>query len=371
MGPDVIVVGGGVIGSSIAYHLAKARVRVLVFERGPGGGQASIASAGLLAPLSEASEPGAFVDLARESLRMFAPLAEELRERTGMDIGYRGSGLLSVALSESEALELRRRRAWLDRAGIVVSWLDPARIAELEPVLAEDVRGGLFYPREHQVSAPALTQALLRAAVDLGAIVRPGQVDRLLTRADRVVGVLVGEKEARAEAVVLANGAWVSAWSRTLQVPLPVRPVRGQMIALQTGGTSLRHIVRGHDGYLTTKADGRIYVGATVEEVGFDARPTAAGVAGLLSFAARLAPGLNDATFSSAWAGLRPATPDHLPLLGSIPGWQGVTIAAGHFRNGVLLAPITGELIADLVRHGRPRIPLDAFNPARFLIRAA
>jgi len=143
------------------------------------------------------------------------------------------------------------------------------------------------------------------------------------------------------------------------------------MVALATPGTGLRHVVRSADGYMLTKADGSTYVGTTVEEAGYDARPTAAGIAGLLALVPRLAPRLADATAAGAWAGLRPGTPDGLPLIGRIPGWHGVTLAAGHFRDGILLAPVTGELVADLVARRSPRLPLEAFDPGRFLVRAA
>ncbi len=372
MVPDVIVVGAGVIGCSIAYNLAKAGARVVVLDRGSVGGQASGAAAGLLAPLSEAVGPGPFLELGLESLRLFAPLAEELRERTGMDVGYRPSGLLRVALDEEESRTLRRRRAWQDAAGVRLTWLDPERAREAEPALTRELLGALYYPSEHQVSGPALVRALTSAARDLGCTFREGvNVDALETERNRVLGVRAAADTMPAGEVVIANGAWAAAWSDVLQVHLPIRPVRGQMIALRTVAAPLRQILYTHDGYMVSKPEGLTYVGATVEEAGYDAQPTAAGVAKLLALVPRLTPGLRDAIFSHAWAGLRPATPDGLPLLGRLPGWQGVVIAGGHFRNGVLLAPITGVLIADLVRRGRPRLPLEAFDPARFLVRAA
>ncbi len=371
MTPDVIIVGAGVIGCSVAYHLAKSGARALVFDRGSPG-QASQASAGMLAPLSETPGPSPFLDLALESLRLFPPLAEELRERTGIDVGYRRSGVLRVAMSEEEERALRARRVWQEAGGFSSAWLDPARARDAEPALTRDLRGALYYSQEHQVSAPSLLRALSRAAADLGATVREGaNVESLLTENDRVVGVRVDQEPYRASQVVIAGGAWAGAWSQVVGVHLPIFPVRGQMIALRTVGTPLRHILFSHEGYIATKAEGLTYVGATVEEVGFDARPTAAGVAQLLSLIPRLAPGLSGATFSHAWAGLRPATPDRMPVLGQIPGWRDLYIAGGHFRNGILLAPITGILLTDLLRIGRPRLPLDAFDPARFLARVA
>ncbi|HEY8678843.1 MAG TPA: glycine oxidase ThiO [Candidatus Dormibacteraeota bacterium] len=372
MTPDVVVVGAGAIGSAITYYLAKAGARVLMLDRGAVGAQATQASAGMLIPLSEGSGPGPFTEMAIESVRLFEALNEELLERTGMDIGYRRASLVRVALDELEEHELRTRRAWQDRLGIPVAWLDAASALDVEPNLDPAVRAALFYPGDHQVNALALAQALARAAADLGAVVREGvPVDGLVTEGDRVVGVRTGIDIVRADEVVIASGAWSASWSETLRMPIPVRPIRGQILALRTTGTPLRNVVYAHDGYLIGKPDGLTYVGATEEDVGFDASPTAAGVARLLGVVPRLAPGLTDASFVRAWAGLRPATPDRLPIMGRPPQWQGVSLATGHFRNGILLAPVTGILIADLLRRERPRLSLDAFSPARFLVRAA
>jgi glycine oxidase len=372
MSPDVIVVGAGAIGTSIAYQLAKAGLRVTVFDRGQVGGGATGASAGMIQINPDRTTPAALSTLERESARLFSALAAELRERTGMDIGYRPSPLLHVALQAEEEAPLRAHRAWQADHGVAVSWLDRTATLDLEPSLNPDARAALYYPNDHQVLPLAFAQALARAAVDLGAMVREGAgVDRLLTEGDQVVGVSIGGEDVRAGEVVIANGAWASTWSDALHTPIPIRPVRGQMVALRTIGTALRHVVSSFDGYVLTKADGTTYVGTTVEEAGFDARPTVAGIASLLALAPRLVPRLADATFTSAWAGLRPGSVDGRPLIGRVPGWQGVTMAAGHFRGGILLAPITGELVADLLANRRPRLPVDDFDPGRFLVRAA
>jgi glycine oxidase len=372
VGPDVIVVGAGAIGASIAYQLTKAGVKVTVFDRGQIGGGATGASAGMIQINPDRTTPAAVSALEAESARLFPAVVAELRERIGMDVGYRPSPLLHLALHEEEEPSLRAHRAWQADHGIAVSWLDRTAALDLEPSLNPDIRAALFYPNDYQLLPLAFARALVRAAVDLGATVREGAtVDRLLTEGDRVVGVAIGGEHVRAGEVVIANGAWASTWSDTLRTPIPVRPVRGQMAALRTVGTGLRHVVSSIQGYLLTKADGTTYVGTTVEEAGYDARPTAAGIAGLLALASRLVPRLADATFTAAWAGLRPGTADGRPLIGRVPGWQGVTLAAGHFRDGILLAPITGELVADLLAGRRPRLPVDDFDPGRFLVRAA
>lgn len=372
MSPDVIVVGAGAIGTAIAYQLAKAGVKVMVFERGQVGGGATGASAGMIQINPDRNTPNSVSALEAESARLFPALATELLDRTGMDIGYRAAPLLHLALQDEEEPRLRAHRAWQVEHGVAVAWVDRSAALDLEPMLNPDIRGALYYPDNRQLMPRDLARALARAAVDLGAVLREGAaIDRLLTDGDRVIGVEIGGEAVHAGDVVIANGAWASAWSAALHAPIPVRPVRGQMVALRSTATSLRNVVSSLEGYILAKPDGSTYVGTTVEEAGYDARPTAAGIAGLLATVPRLTPGLADATFVSAWAGLRPATSDGLPLLGRLPGWRGVTIAAGHFRAGILLAPITGEVIADLLVRRGPRLPLDAFDPARFLVRAA
>ena len=372
MSPDVIVIGAGVIGTSIASQLAKAGVKVVVFDRGSVGGQSTGASAGMIQLNPDRSTPPALYELQQESARLYPALASELRERTGMDIGYRAAPLLHVALHEEDEAQLRAHRAWQVDHGIAVAWLGGAAALDLEPALNPVVRAALYYANDHQVLPLVFAQALARAAVDLGAVLREGAiVDRLVTEGDRVLGVAIGGETVYAGEVVIAAGAWASSWAETLRTAIPVRPVRGQMVALRTTGSGLRNVVSSNEGYMLTKPDGSTYVGTTVEDVGYDARPTAAGIGGLLALVPRLAPRLADATFSSAWAGLRPGTSDGRPLIGRLPGWHGVTIAAGHFRDGILLAPITGELVTDLLARRRPRLPLDAFDPGRFLVRAA
>jgi len=364
--------GAGAIGTSIAYQLSKAGMRVALFDRGRVGGEATGASAGMIQLNPDRATPPDLSRLELESARLFPALAADLQGRTGMDIGYRPSPLLHVALEEGDEARLRTHRAWQVDHGISVAWLDGSAVLDLEPTLSPDIRAALFYPDDHQLLPLTFVQALARAAVDLGAVLREGAgIDRLLTDGDRVIGVAIGGETVHAGEVVIATGAWASSWSEVLHTPIPVRPVRGQMVGLRTSGTGLRNAVSSSQGYMLTKPDGATYVGTTVEDVGFDARPTVSGIAGLLALVPRLAPRLADATFVRAWAGLRPATSDGLPLLGRIPGWHGVTLAAGHYRDGILLAPVTGELVADLVVRRHPRLPLDAFDPGRFLVRAA
>jgi glycine oxidase len=370
--PDVIVIGAGAIGNSIGYQLARAGVKVMILDRGQVGREATGASAGMLMAQPDRGTPEPLAALASESARLFAPLADELKDRIGMDIGYRQAGRLQVAFDEAAEHQLRLERGYLVDHGAIVPWLDGAAALDVEPALNPAVRAAIYHANEYQLMPLAFAQALARAAADLGAVVREGAaVDRLLIEGDRVVGVGLGEETIRAGEVVIANGAWAGAWSTPLEMPMPIRPIRGQLVALRTPGTALRTVIGTGDGYALTKPDGSTIVGTTVEDVGFDARPTAAAVRRLLTIAPQLAPRLADATVVAAWAGLRPGTADGLPLIGRVARWRGVIVACGHFRSGILLAPVTGELVSDLVARRRPRLVLEAFDPGRFVVRAA
>jgi glycine oxidase len=370
--PDVVVIGAGAIGSSVGYQLARAGVKPMIVDRGQVGRESTGASAGMIMPEPDRGTAEPFRALAAESARLFPALAEELRDRTGIDIGYRRAGRLQVAFDEAAEHRLRSVRGWLVDQGTSVPWLDRVAALDLEPALNPAVRAAIYHAEEHQLLPLVFAQALARAAADLGAVVREGApVDRLLIDGDRVAGVAIGAETIHAEQVVIANGAWAGSWATSLDAPIPIRPIRGQLVALQTAGTALHTVIDAGDGYAVTKPDGATIVGTTVEDVGFDSRPTAAGIASLLNLAPELAPRLADATVTAAWAGLRPGTADGLPLIGRLSHRRGVILAGGHFRNGILLSPVTGELVADLVAGRRPRIPLDAFDPGRFVVRAA
>lgn len=369
MAPDVVVVGGGVIGTAIAYRLGLGGARVTVFDHSAPG-QASAASAGMIAPGADAGV-SPLDQLAAESARLYPALCSELLERTGIDAGLRQSDLLLTAWTEEEERELRRRSDRLARAGHHAGWLDAGRVRDVEPAIATGVRSALHVPGQHQVDPPALLSALRRAAADLGAIFRGEAALGLELQGERVVGVLSASASLGAEEVVIAGGAWSGSFSAALRRPIPIRPVRGQMVGLRPVTSLLKTICVSSRAYLLRKAEGWIYVGATEEDSGFDVGVTASAVRDLLAGAVALVPALEHAAFSHARAGLRPATPDGLPLIGRMPGWSGITLATGHFRDGVLLAPITAELVADVLRRRRPRLSIDALDPARFRLHAA
>ena len=365
--PDVVVVGGGVIGCSIARELARAGARTTVVERDEPGAHASWAAAGMLSPQAECSRPGPFLDLLREARSLFPALARELREETGIDVGYREVGTLLVALTGEDEREIEARCAWQAGSGLPVERLDGAEARRLEPALSPAVRWALRFPDDHQVENRQLARALWHSAARAGAAFRTGQeAVALLARGGRVEGVqLAGGERVPADRVVLAAGAWAG---RLAGLPrsLPVAPVHGQILAVHTSPPLLEHVVDSPRCYLVPRLDGRLLVGATVEETGFRKAVTPEGMLELLSGALEIAPSLARVPIVESWSGLRPGTPDDLPILGPDPGLEGLIYATGHFRNGILLAPLTGRLVSRLALGGSPSADLHAFRPDRF-----
>ena len=366
---DVVVIGGGVIGCAIAYYLREAGVSVTIAERERVGAGASSAAAGMLAPLAESADPGPFTRLALDGLRAFQEDTAAIIAESGIDFEYRRDGVLRVAESEAEAGPLQELLRWQDGSGLQVRWLDGPDLRRLEPEIGRQVVGALFTPGEGHVNPARLTEALASAAVRRGACLLEGcAVEGVDLQGGRVTAVRHANGTLSADHVVFAAGAWGTLWEQRLGWRVPVFPVRGQMAALSQTPSPIRHIVYSHDGYLLPKADGSVYVGATEEhDAGFDARVTAGGLRWLLAGAERLVPALSGATYQRSWAGLRPGSADNLPLLGPLPSLANVTLAIGHFRNGILLSLITGRLIARSLSSGVTPPELAPFSPARFV----
>lgn len=371
----VAVVGGGVIGCAVAWELARRGWSVTLFERDVPGRAASRAAGGMLSPLAESDAPGPFLELGLASLDRFPALVEGLRRATGVNPGYLESGKLRVATTEAGVAALERDHAWQRSLGHAVEWLDAAGARRLEPALAGGIRAALLVERDYQVDSPVFARALWQAAALAGVeVVRGAPVSALATgpapaaarAAAAVTGIILATGEVVAAThVVLAAGSW-SGLVAGLPRRLPVFPVPGQIVELTTVPPVFRRVIETERCYLIPRADGRLLVGATAEAPRFAARPTAAGVRGLLDAALEAAPALADAPLTDAWGGLRPATPDHLPVLGEDPEVAGLFYATGHYRNGILLAPITAEVIADLVDGRAPAISLEPFRPDRF-----
>lgn len=365
---DAIVVGGGVIGLCCAWRAAQRGAEVLVLDRVRPPAGATRVAAGMLAPVGELSfgEPE-LLELTLAGAERYPSFVAELEAASGLSCGYARRGALHVALDRDEAAGLRRVHELQRSLGLGAEWLSPRRCRELEPGLAPAFAGGVFAPGEGAVDPRALTEALL-AALAGRAEVRTGvEVAGAALNGERLAGVrtLAGE-ELRAGAVVLASGAWSgeTAWLPERARP-PVRPVKGQVVELRgPEGAPCERIVASERVYLVPRPDGRLIAGATMEEKGFDTTVTAGGAHELLREAYRLLPDVAEMELVEAAAGLRPGTPDNLPFIG--PGaLEGLVLATGHYRNGILLAPLTGDAIADLLATGALPEAVVAADPAR------
>ena len=363
--PDYLILGGGVIGLSLAYHLSRQGVSVTVLDGGEPG-QASSAAAGMLAPLAEASEPGPFLDLALNSLRRYPAFVAALRDVNGSDLRLQGPGMLRVARSDAEDAALCRALSWQPPLGLPLHRLTGTEARRLEPGLDGEVQAAVLSPREKHVEPRQLLSALSAACRAQGVeLMTHSLATRLEASASRARAVLSGSTRHMFGTLVLAAGAWSRALGQPLAFDVPVTPLRGQILALgpQTPAP-FSHTLYTHGAYLVPRADGRIVAGATEEWAGFNVTTDDAAIAGLRAEASALVPALANWPLHSAWAGLRPISPDGLPLLGRVPGWDNVHVATGHGRNGILLTPITGALMAEHLLHDAP-LPT-AFDPARF-----
>lgn len=369
MDEDVVIVGGGTIGLSIGFELVRTGTPVTIFERGPAGRSTSWQAAGMLAPDAEIGyEELELYRLNRESLRRWPDFADRVERASGMDVDYREEGTLIVADDRDHAEALRRLYEFQQDQGLNVEWLTGEEARDLEPFVAPRLAAAVFAPSDHQVDNRRLVRALRTAyEAEGGALYEHTPVEAVVP--DETTPAIITKEGDRcaAHTVVVAAGVW----SRELEgltpdARPPVRPVKGQMIQLQRKDPfGLQHVVRGPDAYLAPKGDGRIVVGATSEERGFDTTVTAGGLYDLLEGAWEVVPGIYDLPVDETWAGLRPASRDHAPILGRSRA-PGILMATGHYRHGILLTPVTAEEMARLIRKGETSTWLEPFSPKRF-----
>ena len=365
--PDIIVVGAGIVGCAVACELARRGAAVQIVDERTVGMGATQASAGILAPHIEITSPAAFLDLAVRSLNLFDDFIARTQADSGISVPYRRTGTLHVATSDEGMRGLRSAVARLEARRVIPGLLDAQTVLDEEPCLSPDVVGGLVVPSHGFVAAGDLTRALAGAARRNGAqVIEGSRVRRIVcTNGDVVVetdrGPLAGS------AVVLAAGSW-SGHIEIAGLPAraPVRPIRGQLLRLAWKGPMIRRVVWSERCYLVPWDDGTLLVGATVEDAGFDERTTVAGVRDLLEAACEIAPGARMAGFIDARAGLRPASADLLPIIGSSRVFPNLMYATAHFRNGILLAPVTAAMVADAMLDHRIDPALAAVSPQRF-----
>jgi glycine oxidase len=366
----VAIIGGGVIGLAIGWRLAQAGRPVTVFERGKAGHGASWAAAGMLAAGLEA-EPGEELLLAlnRESQAMWPRFAAELEEAAGMTIGLRSEGMLMLALNRDDLARLRFSHDFLRGVGVEIDWLTVGEARALEPHVTPNLAGAMRRREDHQVDNRLLAAALARALVLAGGVLlERTPVEAIETAAGRVVGLRAGGARHDADTIVLAAGAWSNEIGDIPpELRPPVRPVKGQMLALRMRPEAplLRHVVWAPKSYLVPRGDGRLIVGGTVEERGFDPDLTAGGVLAILEGAWRAVPGIEELPIAEFWTGHRPGSRDDAPILGE-SGLPGLVLATGHYRNGILLTPITARAIADLILTGETEPAIRPFGRNRF-----
>jgi glycine oxidase len=373
--PKTIIIGAGVIGLGIGWRLAQAGCEVCLYDKGAAGRGASWAAAGMLAAASEA-EPGeeALLPLTLESQRLWPDFARELEAAAGMPVGYRGEGTIAVALNRDDAQQLRHNYEFQKGLGLDLTWLTGAEARRREPHLAPGLAGAVWSPHDHQVENRQLAQALTVAVRGAGATLHEDcTVHEVDIAGGCAQGVVSDRGREAADIVILAAGAWSRGIGGIPAANLPpVRPIKGQMLALQMDPSAplLRHVIWGPSGYLVPRLDGRLIVGGTVEEKGFDDRLTAGGLLALIEAGWRVVPTIEELPIAETWVGFRPGSRDDAPMLGP-SGIDGLIVATGHHRNGILLTPVTAALVSAYVLTGRLPDGARAFSPQRFLASRA
>ncbi len=366
MTPSVLVIGAGIIGCTVAHQLARSGARVQVIEtRQPGQG-ATRASAGILAPYIEGHESAALRSLGRRSLDLFDPFIAQLRADSGHHVIYQRNGTFELAMDEAGVERLNALPASLCEAGVEARWVAPRAFVDYEPLAASSALGALLIPTHGFVGVTSVTLAAATAAEKFGARfkIETGAIRIFAMPAGRV-GVEADGVAWDADRVVLAAGSWSSQISIEGADTVPVKPIRGQLIQLQAKPGALQRVIWGPTGYLVPWPDGSVLVGSTVEDVGFDERHTEQGVRGLREAAASLVPSLADAPMTGVRTGLRPRGPDDLPILGRSTVVPGLIYATAHYRNGVMLTPLTVRLVRELVFDQGNDPALRDLDPAR------
>ncbi|MDQ0504654.1 glycine oxidase ThiO [Xanthobacter agilis] len=373
--PRVAIVGAGVMGLSLGWRLARAGCPVDIYEAGIAGQGASHAAAGMLAACAEA-EPGEedLLALNRASQALWPRFAAELEAESGTCVDLRTEGTLTIGLTADDGARLRHLFALQTALGLPVEWLTAAAVRRLEPHLAGQLSGAILSAEDHQVDNRKVVAALLTAIARAGARLHENSpVAKVETQAGKTLGVVVNGALKRADLVILAAGAWSRGVDISPAAPLPVRPVKGQMLALRMDPAAplVNHVIWAPNSYIVPRRNGRLILGATTEEKGFDTALTAGGQLALLTYAWRALPALEELPILEQWVGFRPGSRDDAPILGPSAEVEGLVYATGHHRNGILLLAVTAKVIAECVLEGRLEKVAEPFRASRFTPRAA
>lgn len=356
--PDVLIIGGGVIGLTTAYFLAREGVQVTVVDKGDFGQEASWAGAGILPPGTPSAAQLPYEQLRAQGVAMFPDLSAELHERTGIDNGYLRCGGLDFS-DEHDASACAEWRA----EGVACEMVAGPALQRLEPLLAPAIRGACYLPDMAQLRNPRHLKALLAGSAALGVTLRPGcAILGFDCEGAHINGLRSDGGVLSASRYLVAAGAWSDGLLEPLGWQPGIRPIRGQIALLNTGTPRLRRILVEGKRYLVPRPDGRVLVGSTEEDAGFDKHTTAAAIADLLELAQRLVPSLAGAHLERSWAGLRPGSPDGLPFIGPVPGIDNLFVAAGHFRSGIQLSPATALVLTETFLGKPPTVPLEPFR---------
>ena len=348
---DVAIIGGGINGSSIAYQLSKRGRQVVLIEKNQLACEASSAAAGMLAAQAEIEQDGPLFQLALKSQAMFRELASELYETTGIDIEFVQKGIIKIAETDAIAEEIKKQVTFQQNWDPDIKWLNAHELHELEPSLSPDLPGGMYLPNDGHVMPAALSKAFAKAAIHFGAeILENTEVLSFLYEQERVIGVKTTFGDIHCHQVVLATGAWAAQLLQETGIGITVYPVKGECFSVKPETPIIeRTIFSDKRCYFVPKRNGEIYIGATQVENTFDKNVTLEGIAALAERAIQLVPQIKDARWERVWAGVRPQTGDGLPYIGEHPFKKGLFMAAGHYRNGILLSPVTGKLVAGLL----------------------
>ncbi len=362
----VAIVGGGLAGLSSAEHLSRKGFRVTLFDQGPFAKEASWAGGGYVDLRDAYRIGGAFLELCRLSYNLFPDWTVRLKKESGIDPEFVHSGGMGLAFDEKGETGFKDMDKRVRENGLESQWLSPAEARKIEPSISDKVRSVWHIPSTKQVRPPRLNQALLKVLQQRGVTLREKEkVTGFIRDGNRIKGVETAGEKCEADHVLLTGGAWTGILSQTLGVNIPVRPVRGQVVMFQSTPGLFKNVLYSPAAYLIPRLDGHVYVGSTLEEVGFDKSTTPEAVANLTQGAILAVPALKEAKVETTWSGLRPASPDGWPYLGSVPNFENLWVATGHFTHGILLSAVTGHLMSQTLSGEKTEIALEPFRLER------